>query len=144
MKDYYTMSYRIISKSEFTMTIMTPINVKERKQLDDVGGLTIERGGFKFVITPKDIIGYGKIDFTEGSDDMWYLSQQKFLDHYVERGICVPARYNYEEHCCYSKTRKPEYFDTTRPEVLCKYVHGMLGKPELCLIFKYKNGISIN
>ena len=137
------MSYRTIDRFTHEEVIMASITEKQEKEIDKTGSLVIKLGAGYYNVTPKSIIGYGNIDFTDGSDDMIYLSEQRFLDHLIERGIWVPARYNYDEHCCYSKCRKPEYFDTTRPELLCKYVHAMLGKPKTVLIFKNRSGIHI-
>ena len=133
------MTCRSIDKGRFECVTMTHLTEKEEKFLDRNGGITLERDGFKFFVTSKNILAYGEIDFSNGSEDMEYLSTLTFLDHYIERGVCVPARYNYEKHCCYSKCRKPEYYDTTKPEVLLQYVHGVLGKPKSCLIFRTRD-----
>lgn len=117
---------------------MTYLTDKEEQLLDSNRIIDIERGNCTFHISPMDIIAYGAIDFTDGSDDMIRMEDFKILDHLIERGMAMPASYDYETHSCLSPTSKPQHYDTTCPEKYLQYVHGFLGKPKITVIFKIK------
>lgn len=116
---------------------MIPISEKEEKLLDN-GFLRTVRNGFSFGIDKRNVICYGEIDFRDGSDDFEVIQGMNWLDHIMGLGICVPSDYNYEEHCCYSPTKRYRYYDTSNPAIVAQYFHGRLGKPQRCCIFKEK------
>lgn len=115
---------------------MSSLTEDEEKRLDNKETIEIIREGTKFTIAPTDVYCYGNIDFHTGSDDYKQLAKFTFLNHLCFCGIWVPADYNYDKHVCYSEIGRPTWYDTTRPEVLAQYVHGILGKPKRTIIFK--------
>lgn len=139
-KDFYTMVSRFDSGVAIR-TIMTYITPEEEQALDDKKTITIDRGSRRFEISPKDVYCYGHIDFRSGSDDYKQLAKMKFLNHLSFCGIWIEANYDYKKHCCYSPIRRKQWYDTTRPEVLAQYTHGVLGKPKLCIIFNHRHSL---
>lgn len=138
---YQVICSRSLTNNEKELIIMIPISEKEELALDN-GFLQTVRGGHTFNINnnkeQSDIIAYGEIDFHDDSDDFDVIQGMNWLSHLSYRGICVPSDYNYDEHCCYSPNNKARYYDTTNPAIVAQYVHGVLGKPKLCCIFKEK------
>ena len=130
------MSSRSINRNaNKELIIMIPITEDDEKQLDK-GSLHIIKGDQEFVILPDKIICYGKIDFSNNSEDLDTISNMNWLDHLILRGVTVPSDYNYEEHSCCPPGKYIRYYDTTNPAVIVKYAHACLGKPERCCIFK--------
>ena len=119
-------------------TIMTYLTKAEEVALDKKETIEITRGFRHFTISPRDIYCYGEIDFHNGSDDYKELAKMKFLSHLCFCGIWIEANYDYDRHCCYSPIKRKQWYDTTRPEVLSQYAHGILGKPRRCIIFSTK------
>lgn len=136
---YQVICSRSLNKIEKELIVMIPITEKEEILLDN-GFLEVEHGGQKFAIynnkEKSNIVCYGEIDFHTNSDDYYVIEGMNWLDHLQAVGICVPADYVYEEHCCYSPIKSYRYYDTTNPAVLTQYIHGVLGKPQRCCIFK--------
>lgn len=134
-KEYYVMTSRSSSNRSKESIIIIPITEADERRLDK-GTLHAVRGDQEFFILPDNIICYGKIDFSNSSEDLDTISNMNWLDHLVLKGVTVPSDYNYEEHCCYPPGKYIRYYDTTNPATIAKYVHACLGKPERCCIFK--------
>ena len=134
---YQVICSRSINKLESELIIMIPISEKEELAIDN-GFLQTTRDGFTFSIDKSTVICYGEIDFSTNSDDFDVIQDMNWLDHLDSIGIPVPADYDYKEHCCYSPNKFYRYYDTTNPAVITQYIHGRLGKPERCCIFKEK------
>jgi hypothetical protein len=116
---------------------MIPLSEKEEAALDKEF-LVTKKSGFRFTIDKSNVICYGEIDFHDDSDDFNVIQGMNWLDYIGALGVCVPSDYNYDEHCCNSPNNKVRYYDTTNPAIIAQYVHGVLGKPKLCCIFKEK------
>ena len=133
-------TYKVISVHENhnvkELFIITGITELEHKKLKNLNDLHIIRGDCKFHITPDDVLCYGDIDFHEGSDDSKELDTFNWLEHLGAKGIGIPSRYNYDKHECTSPINKCLTTETFRNSVLCRYLHGCLGKPKFTLIFR--------
>ena len=116
--------------------IITGISELEYKKLKNLNDLRIVRGNCNFYITPDDVLCYGDIDFHEGSEDCRELDTFNWLEHLVAKGVCIPSKYNYDKHECTSRIKCVTYTETFRNSVLCRYLHGCLGKPQYTLIFR--------
>ena len=136
-KDFYTMVSRFDGPVSIH-TIMTYLTKEEEVKLDNKETIEIDRGIRHFTINPRDVYCYGEIDFHNGSDDYKELAKMKFLNHLCFCGVWLEANYDYDKHCCYSPIKRKQWYDTTRPEVLSQYTHGILGKPKRCIIFSHK------
>ena len=134
---YQVICSHSINKHEKELIIIIPITEDEEKRLDS-GFLQTIRNGFTFSIHSNEIICYGEIDFTTNSDDYFVIEGMKWLDHLEAKGLSIPANYKYEEHSCYSPTRKAKYTETFNPAVIAQYVHARLNKPQRCCIFREK------
>lgn len=137
IQGYQTLACRIINNKEEHSVMMIPISEQEENEIDKGGELSVKRHNLEFNIETKDIYCYGKINFDNGSEDMDTLSEFNWLDFMTERGKSIPANYNHKNHTCRTDTDRVKYFDTTRPELVAQYAHGLLGKPERVLIFRY-------
>ena len=133
-------TYKVISVHENhyakELFIITGITELEHKKLKNLNDLHIVRGNCEFHITPDDVLCYGDIDFHESSDDCKELDTFNFLEHLVAKGIGIPSRYNYDKHECISPINRYLITETFRNSVLCRYLHGCLGKPKFTLIFR--------
>lgn len=116
--------------------IFTSLTDDEDKALDANLTITIERGNLKCTVSPNAVYAYGEIDFSMDSDDMLVLSDFNWFSFYQDHGFWMPANYDYKNHCCYSPTKKAQWFDTVCPEKVAQYIHGYIGKPKKTLIFK--------
>lgn len=99
--------------------------------------IIVEKEENKFKILPENIYCFGKIDFTDGSEDMDQLDDFNWLNQLITRGVCIPADYDYETHCCFSPRKTYRWYDTFSTALVCQYKHAVLGKPENVCIFKY-------
>lgn len=133
-KDYYIMNSRT-TKIRRENIIMSYISKEEEETLEREGAITIKRDNCTFNITIKDCYCYGIIDFHQGSDDCNLISTFDWLDNKIMQGFPVPSKYDYDNHVCISDLPKGRWYDTFRPEVMARYVHGVLGKPERTIIF---------
>jgi UDP-glucose 6-dehydrogenase len=116
---------------------MTYITEDEEKQIDDkCSYLLLHRGDSTFKIFDHNIFCYGEIDFNNDSDDMRLLDSMPILEHLKLQGAIIPADYDYDNHTGVAINKAIRYTETFHPDVLCKYVHGCLGKPKRVLIFK--------
>ena len=134
---YQVITSHFINSHETELIIMISLSEKEEKCLD-AGFLKCQKDNQTFTITKDNIICYGPIDFHTDSDDFYVIEDMKWLEHLTARGICVPANYDYDEHCAYSDIKTYKYYDTTNPAIVAQYIHGILGKPSSCCIFKEK------
>lgn len=131
--------YVMVSLSRYSV-ILTSLTEEEEDMLDKDCVIKVERNGMKFRISPDDLIAYGEIDFSTGSDDYNTIQDFAYLDHLGMLGKSVPARYNYREHCTYAEPGKRyQTYDTTDPAILAQYAHAFIGKPERSIIFKHKH-----
>lgn len=136
-------TYKIISvhnnptsKYLFIITGITQREYEKIKRLNEDTSITIIRGNAEFKVGADDILCYGEIDFHEGSEDSKQLDTFNWLEHLVSKGIGIPSKYNYDKHECSSPIKSYLYTETFRNSVLCRYLHGCLGKPEYTLIFR--------
>lgn len=114
---------------------MTYITEAEELELDKGKQLILKRGNRNFTVDKNNIYCYGNVDFSEGSDDMKQIATFSFLDYLGAVGIHIPSDYHYDTHECHSPLRCYRWTETWRPEVLAKYAHGCLGKPERIVLF---------
>lgn len=135
IKDYQTLICRTESTSKISV-MMTYITEDEEHELDNNRPIIIKRGNITFMVNPQTVYCYGEIDFNTNSEDYKTLATFNWLDHLTDRGIGIPANYNYKTHTCVTPLRQYQYYDTVKPEVVAQYLHGVLGKPERTLIFK--------
>ena len=133
-------SYKIINvknnpvgKEIFIMTGITEAEYKKLKNAEDI---IVVRGNAKFNITQDDIFCYGDIDFNNGSDDCEQIDTFNWLDNLVAKGVCIPSRYDYNKHECTTNKNVVLWTETFKNSVLCRYLHGCLGKPKYTLIFR--------
>lgn len=133
-------SYKVIiandNRSYKELYIMTGINELEYKKLANLNDLIINRGNCRFHIAPDDVLCYGDIDFHNGSEDCETLDTFNILNNLTFKGIPIPSRYNYDKHECTSDKKFYKVTETFKVSVLCRYLHGCLGKPKYTLIFR--------
>lgn len=115
---------------------MAGISEKKNSLLRNNKEIVLTFGKDEFKINPDDVYCHGKIDFNPGSLDCIEIDSFNWLDGLEMQGICVPSKYNYEKHQCSSPINKYLYTETFRPSVICRYLHGCLGKPEHTVIFR--------
>lgn len=115
---------------------MISITEKEEDKLDS-GFLSCTKGNNEFIIDSNNVICYGEIDFTTGSEDYIQIEEMNWLNYLEAKGISIPADYNYEEHSCTSTDKFIKYTETFNPAVISQYIHGRLGKPKRVCIFKH-------
>lgn len=118
--------------------VITSIDEKDEISLDNKLTISINRGGYTFVINPNSVEAYGEIDFRSSSPDMDIIADFRFFTILDSVGTWLPSRYDYEEHCAYSDLNIPRIYDTFKPEVIAQYGHGCIGKPKRCVIFKHE------
>ena len=135
-EDYYSLVSKKLLDRRTESVVMTYITEEEEEVIDAGKTITIKRSNLSFTIKPSNIYCYGEIDFSNNSEDMDIISTFTWLDHLLIRGVCIPSNYNYDKHECISRNKQPMWYDTTKCEVLAKYVHGCLGKPKRTLIFR--------
>ena len=135
--DYFMINYLINARKAINY-IITGITKEEEEKIDKEKPIIIERGEFKFLIGPEDIVVYGEVDLNTNSDDYKQLDNSKLLDNKVSLGVCIPASYNYEKHtgCKLIGHKYLQWVDTTSPAKVAQYAHGFLGKPDRIVIFR--------
>lgn len=133
---YRTIVSRIDKINNYSI-IIAGISEVEELDLDKNKAITIERGNKSFTIQPNNVECYGVIDFHNSSDDTDIISDFNWLSHLTFAGITVPSNYNYENNSISTPINIPLVYDTFRPEVVAQYCHGLIGKPERCVIFKH-------
>lgn len=136
-------TYKIISvhnnptsKYLFIITGVTEKEYAKIKHLTENDFIKLVRGNAEFIINADAVLCYGEIDFHEGSDDSKELDTFNWLEHLVSKGVGIPSRYNYDKHECSSPIKSYLHTETFRNSVLCRYLHGCLGKPQYTLIFR--------
>ena len=133
-------TYKVISVHDSPNSkeifIITGINELEYNKLKNSNDLNIVRGNCEFYISPDDVLCFGDINFSEGSDDCKELDTFSWLEHLVAQGVGIPSKYNYDKHECTSPINKYLITETFRNSTLCRYIHGWLGKPQFTLIFR--------
>lgn len=134
---YQIITSRILDCHTKHCIIIAPITEEQELELDNAKPIDFNFPNKTIRISSNDVIFYGNIDFNNGSEDMETLSEVNWLSNFIEKGICIPADYNYDEHVCYSPLPSYRYTQTFRPEVLTKYKYACLGKPDRCIIFNY-------
>lgn len=126
-------------KRSFTMT---GLSEKEYKKLElmikykSKKDFIITRCDLTFKIGLNEVEAYGNIDFNDGSDDMKELHYFDWFDSLNERGVVIPANYDYKTHTAKSDIKRIKQFDTLQTEKILQYYHGVLGKPKYTLIFR--------
>lgn len=136
-KDYHILNCRKDDKKHVIMTCMTYITIDEEKVLDNNHVLTIVRGDTKFVINPNDVYCYGSVDLRTNSNDYNIIEDFDFLNYLGDVGLKIYADYNYETHTCKTPINRCRYTETWNPAEIVQYAHGVLGKPERIVLFKY-------
>lgn len=134
--DYYVIVSHIdkfITKS----IIITSITEEEEQELDLGHDITLVRSKETFNVKCGNVECYGIIDFNNNSDDFNAISNFNWLEFKDFCGVMIPANYDYEKHCAYSDLKFYRRIDTFKPELVAQYAHGVIGKPERCVIFKH-------
>lgn len=134
--EYVIVNSRIERNGLKEVIIMTYLTEEEEKALDDGKRIKVKRSKRTFVIDPGMIYCYGDVDFREGSDDCDVIDSFSFLDYLGAVGIRIPSDYHYDTHECHSPLKCYRYTETFRPSVLCRYCHGVLGKPKNIVLFR--------
>lgn len=116
--------------------IMTYITEEEEQKLDESKELVIERGNMIFKVHHNNIYCYGEVNFKEGSDNCKQIATFNFLDYLGWKGIMLPSDYHYDTHECHSPLTSYRWYETWQPDVLARYAHGCLNKPERIVLFR--------
>lgn len=135
-EDYYSIvsTNTSIKTQSIVMSYLTP---EEEKKLDTGETINIIRGNCRFVINQSDVIAYGEIDFSNDSDDLNYFIDLNWFNDKKLVGFSIPSQYDYENHTTISDRKLIKYYDTKRPEAVVQYVHSVLNKPKISVIFKH-------
>lgn len=136
-KDYHILNSRRDDRNNTIMTCMSYLTVDEETVLDKNETLTIVRGDAKFVIKPNDVYCYGSVDLNTNSNDYNIIEDFDFLDYLGSVGLKIYADYNYETHTCRTPINRCRWTETHNPAKVVQYAHGVLGKPERIILFKY-------
>lgn len=131
---YQTIISRIkgMDKIIIVMTYLTERDYRNIKQGEDI---LVKRGNREFLIQQDNIYCFGEIDFNNNSEDMEELDTFNFFDHLMAKGPCIPADYDYINHCCYSPINRPKYYETFKVSKYLQYKHGILCKPKYTILF---------
>lgn len=116
--------------------IMTYITEEEEQKLDESKELVIERSNIIFKVHHNNIYCYGEVNFKEGSDDCKQIATFNFLDYLGWKGVMIPSDYHYDTHECHSPLTSYRWYETWQPDVLARYAHGCLNKPERIVLFR--------
>lgn len=116
--------------------IMTYITEEEEQELDKHNTLTLKRNNIVFQIHSNNVYCYGEVNFKEGSDDCKQIATFNFLDYLGWKGIMLPSDYHYDTHECHSPLTSYRWYETWQPDVLARYAHGCLNKPERIVLFR--------
>lgn len=134
-QDYYILTSRIDANRR-EQVIMTYITEEEEQKLDNNEELTLERGNILFKIHNNNIYCYGEVDFHKGSDDCKQIATFNFLNYLCGKGIVIPSDYHYDTHECHSPIKPYRWTETWKPDVLARYAHGCLNKPQRIVLFR--------
>lgn len=135
MTDMVIVDYRIKDKVCHKI-LMAPITEREEFILDSEDFIELNIRDRNVVIPKKKVYFYGSIDFTEGSNDLDTIRDMNLIIRDGMQGVCIPAYYNYNEHIAVSTGKTILYYDTLRTDVILKYKHGCLGKPEKVIVWQ--------
>lgn len=124
------MSYHINKKQGERPVIITAITEEEESLIDDNKTITIKRNNSKFVISKKNIYGYGHIDFSNDSEDREDIDNFKFLDNLDSNGYPIDT-FDYDKGIFTGG-----WYSTWSPFIVCQLMHAYLGKPDRVCIFK--------
>ena len=113
--------------------IMTSLTEDEEKAIDDKKVIRLVRGKYEYTLDPNCVYCYGDVNFGKNSSDMNTIAK---FDFSYDRGLFVPANYNYETHTAMSDIDKYKMYDTTDIATIVRYAHGCLNKPKKVIIFK--------
>lgn len=140
-KDYVVVDVRA-ERGFKHIVYLTHINEDEEKIIDSGDSLIIKRNNKKFNLRlSSNILCYGEVDFSKGSDDLKEIATFTFLDYLGAVGVRIPSDYDYENHCCHSPLKRYRYTETFKPDVLVRYKHGCLNKPKRIALFITKCAI---
>lgn len=134
-QDYHILISRIDTNHR-EQVIMTYITEEEEQKLDESKELVIERGNMIFQVHHNNIYCYGEVNFKEGSDDCKQIATFNFLDYLGWKGVMLPSDYHYDTHECHSPFTSYRWYETWQPDVLARYAHGCLNKPERIILFR--------
>lgn len=115
---------------------MAPITEKQEYLLDEADSLDIVIDGVTRTIDKRSIYFYGKINFDEDGNDMAIAENMELIPIIDTRGYSIPSRYNYNKHTAIGNEKGPYHYDTIRTDLVLKYKHGCLGKPERVVVWK--------
>ena len=135
VQDYYILTSRTDAK-RIEQVIMTYITEEEEQKLDSNEELILERGEVSFNIQCNNVYCYGEVDFNKGSDDCKKIATFNFLNYLGWKGIVIPSDYHYDTHECHSPLKSYRWTETWKPDVLARYAHGCLNKPERIVLFR--------
>lgn len=130
------MSYRTERLAKDAI-IVTALTKAEEEELDNKKPITINRGDLSFYVTPEQVEVYGIVDFATDSSDMKTVSTFGWLSNRIYAGMPIPAKYDHENHCAYSDLKVARWSETWNPAEALRYCHGLIGKPERIIVFKY-------
>lgn len=134
-QDYYILISRIDTNHK-EQVIMTYITEEEEQELDERNELTLKRNNIIFQIHSNNVYCYGEVNFKEGSDDCKQIATFNFLDYLGWKGVMLPSDYHYDTHECHSPLTSYRWYETWQPDVLARYAHGCLNKPERIVLFR--------
>lgn len=133
--DFVIVHWRKIDK-KIRKILMAPITEEQEQLLDEGNFIEIITHCKGYVLSNKDVIVYGVIDFSEGSLDMDFIYSLNWCADDYFKGMCIPSRYNYNKHTALGNDKGLLYYDTIRCDTILKYKHGCLGKPKRVVIWK--------
>ena len=116
---------------------MAPITEEQENNLDEGKVITLKLQSGDYQINKENVIVYGSIDFTNDSQDMEQIERFDWLNK-VNQSRVVPANYDYESHTAKSDLDVARVYDTSSCKTVVKFGHGVINKPERCIIFKYR------
>lgn len=134
-QDYYILISRIDTNHK-EQVIMTYITEEEEQELDERNELTLKRNNIIFQIHSNNVYCYGEVNFKESSDDCKQIATFNFLDYLGWKGVMLPSDYHYDTHECHSPLTSYRWYETWQPDVLARYAHGCLNKPERIVLFR--------
>lgn len=137
-KDLQILLYRIKDRVVHKI-LMAPITEQQEFHLDNNDSITIVINNEERTIEKKKVFFYGNIDFSADSDDLAVIENMNLIPRDSMRGVCIPSKYSYKNHTAVGNYIGPYWYDTTRTDLLLKFKHGCLGKPERIIVWQ-ENG----
>lgn len=136
-KYYYIMNYDILNSGKVVYIIISYLSETEEKELDNIGRVVLKRGNEQFKISIRDVYCYGEIDFSTNSQDFKQLDDFDLCSIKLMHGQDIWSDYSYAQHKCFSPTNRVRWTETWSSAIYAQQCHGMIGKPERTIIFKY-------